>query len=142
MPETQIPVVVRQMRFRDVLTALIYLKPGRQYFVEEALAHGVKGAFGEDPKFRWLFRGQANEGSCGATHTTLDGLIDQLHTTRISYTGDFQYCFLTRMGRESLTEMRQEYGASVFTDLRLLAQRVWERAKEYRSMHNRPELYA
>ena len=135
--------LLKKMPFRDILTAFIYLKPGQTTnFVEEALAYGVRSVFKENRDFSWLFHRQNSSGSCGATHNSLDQAIDSLHFSRIAYTPSYQYSRLTAVGRTAVEGMKKEYGFDVMEELKPLAEHVWQRAREYSGMYNRPELYA
>ena len=135
--------LLKKMPFRDILTAIIHLKPGRTpNFVEDALASGVQQMFKDNRDFSWLFHRQSSSGSCGATHNSLDHVIDGLHFTRIAYTPSYQYSRLTAAGRTAVEGMKKEYGDDVLEKLKPLAEHVWHRAREYSGMYNRPELYA
>lgn len=147
MTQTTVPSIVSRVPFRDIATVIISLKPGRSsLFVEEALAYGVRRVFDENPSLRqavpWLFHGQSSPGSCGATHTALDGVVSSLHLTSIQYTSDYQYCRLTALGRDAVNEFRRKHGSQTIDKLKPLASEIWKRAREYNGMYNRPELYA
>jgi len=131
------------IEIRDIVLGIVYLKPGRNpCFVEEALAHGLREVFHENPQYQQLFDGQNSEGSCGSTHTGLDDLIEGLYFIHLRYSNNWQFSSLTSFGKEYVKKkMGQKYGTDILPTLQPLAGQVWEQARQYPGMYNRPSLY-
>jgi len=125
--------VPKQMSLGDVVKATILLKRGNIYFKEEALAYGFKKTSETKQRFRELFRDSC-DGSSPEHNTILENTLSFMQIGRfLQHTGDWQYMYMTKFGRDATRQhLRESYGGEILDKIKPIVEQVWKYALEYR----------
>lgn len=140
--EGAIPEILDQMSTRDIILALLVLKPGPNVFLDSALYHGIEKVLGDHPEYGSRFFTPTGDGTSPFHSDGLERTLSILHGLFTASCSDIRFDRLTEDGKEYVDrEVKDEYGSDILEKMKPFAEAVWRAAQSYNSFLNQPRLY-